>query len=104
MHRHKYVGRKLSLKKDQRRALLRGLVDSLILYEKIETTLAKAKEVVRIFDDLVTKAKKGDLSGKKTIFSFTLSKEGAQKLIFESSKAFEDRSSGFARIIKTGNR
>ena len=46
MHRHKYQGRKFHRERDQRRALLKGLADSLVKYESIETTLPKAKEIV----------------------------------------------------------
>ncbi|MDP4038491.1 MAG: 50S ribosomal protein L17 [bacterium] len=104
MHRHSYKGRKLSLKADQRRALLRGLVNSLILYERIETTMTKAKEIAPIFDRLVTKAKKGNLTNMRAVFSFSLSKTSAQKLIYELAEGFKDRNSGYTRIIKTGNR
>lgn len=104
MHRHQYKGRKLSLKKDQRRALMRGLIDSLILYEKIETTLTRAKEITPVFDDLVTKAKKGDLSSVRMVHSYVLSNAAAKKLITELAKGFSGRNSGYSRIIKTGSR
>jgi len=104
MHRHQYKGRKLSLKADQRRSLLRGLIDSLILYEEIETTFPRAKEVASIFDKLVSKAKKSDLPKKREVFSFGLSKAASQKLIYELVSSFQNRNSGYCQIIKTGNR
>jgi large subunit ribosomal protein L17 len=58
MHRHAYKGRKFGRERDQRRALIKGLADSLIKYESIETTLPKAKEIVPYTERLITKAKK----------------------------------------------
>ena len=58
MHRHGYRGRKLGRQRDQRRALLKGLATSLVMEERIETTLPKAKELVRYIEKLITKAKK----------------------------------------------
>lgn len=104
MHRHQYKGRKLSLKRDQRQALLRGLLDSLILYERIETTLTRAKELSPIFDKLVSKAKKGDLSSIRSVYAQTSSKVAAQKLIYDLSKGFTSRNSGYTRIIKIASR
>jgi large subunit ribosomal protein L17 len=104
VHRHQYKGRKLSLKKDQRRALIRGLIDSLILYERIETTLTRAKEITPVFDDLVTKAKRRDLSSVRMVHAYVLSDAAAQKLTTELVKGFSSRNSGYSRIIKTGGR
>ena len=55
MHRHGYQGRKLGRKRDQRRALLKSLADSLVLYESIETTFSKAKEVSPYVEKIITK-------------------------------------------------
>lgn len=54
MHRHGYKGRKLGRERDQRRALLKGLATSLVVEERIETTLPKAKELVRYIEKLIT--------------------------------------------------
>ena len=62
MHRHGYIGRKFGRKRDQRRALMKGLATSLVMHGKIETTQPKAKELVRYIEKLITKAKKGGLS------------------------------------------
>ena len=69
MHRHSYIGKKFSRTAAPRRAMMRSLLDSLILYERIETTEIKAKELAREFDKLVTKAKKGDLHNYRQILS-----------------------------------
>lgn len=64
MHRHGYKGRKFGRERDQRRALLKGLATSLVEHGSIETTLPKAKELVRYIEKLITKAKKGDLANR----------------------------------------
>ena len=104
MHRHAYNQRKLSLAAGPRRALVRGLIDSLILYERVETTEAKAKTIAPQFDRLVTKAKKGDLHNYRQIMSVTLSPIAAQKLHYELADSFKCREGGYTRIIKTGVR
>jgi large subunit ribosomal protein L17 len=104
MHRHAYNQRKLSLAAGPRRALVRGLIDSLILYERVETTEAKAKTIAPQFERLVTKAKKGDLHNYRQIMSVTLSPIAAQKLRYELADNFKSREGGYTRIIKTGVR
>ena len=104
MHRHAYNSRKLSLAAGPRRALLRGLIDSLILYERVETTEAKAKTLAPMFEQLVTKAKKGDLHNYRQIMSVTISPVAAQKLRYELADSFQSRQGGYTRIIKTGVR
>jgi large subunit ribosomal protein L17 len=104
MHRHGYQGRKLSLERDQRRALIRGQVTSLVLHEQITTTLAKAKEVAPQFERMVTKAKKGDLHNRRQIRSFLLTDKATEKLIAEIAPSFKDRDGGYTRILKAGNR
>ncbi len=104
MHRHAYKTRKLSKATGPRRALLRGLVDSLILYEKIETTEARAREIAPITEKLITKAKKQDLHNYRQILAAVSSPVAGQKLYYELAAGFEGRDGGYTRIIKTGNR
>jgi large subunit ribosomal protein L17 len=104
MHRHSYIGKKFSRTAGPRRAMMRGLVDSLILYERIETTEIKAKELSRIFDKLVTKAKKQDLHNYRQILSYTINPVAAEKLNNDLVKGFQDRDSGYTRVIKIGKR
>lgn len=104
MHRHAYQGKKLQRDRDQRRALLRGLVTSLVMYESIETTLAKAKAAAPYFERLVTKAKKGDLHSQRQTRSFLLTEVAAQKLMQELAPAFKQRTGGYTRVIKAGTR
>jgi large subunit ribosomal protein L17 len=104
MHRHSYIGKKLSRTAAPRRALMRGLIDSLILYERIETTEVKAKALAREFDKLVTKAKKGDLHNYRQVLATTINPVAAEKLFTDLCKGFQSRNSGYSRVIKTGRR
>lgn len=104
MHRHGYQGRKLHRERDQRDALIKGLADSLIKYESIETTLPKAKEVVPYLEKLITKAKKGDLHNRRQVISSLQTIASAHKLVDEIAPKLQGRSSGHLRIEKTALR
>lgn len=101
MHRHGYKGRKLHRERDQREALLKGLADSLIKYESIETTLPKAKEVVPYVEKLITKAKKGDLHSRRQVISSLHTIATAHKLVDEVAPKLSGRTSGHLRIERT---
>jgi large subunit ribosomal protein L17 len=104
MHRNGYKGRKFGREKDQRRALIKGLAESLIVYESIETTLHKAKELIPYTEKLVTKAKKGDLANRRMIISSLNTVESAAKLIEEIAPKLKSRNSGYLRIVKSSAR
>lgn len=104
MHRHGYKGRKFGREKDQRQALLKGLADSLIVHESIETTLPKAKELVPYTEKLITKAKKGGLHNRRMIIAKLQTIESAHKLVDEIAPKLSARVSGHLRITKTRNR
>lgn len=104
MHRHGYQGRKLHRERDQRRALVKGLADSLVKYESIETTLPKAKEVVPYVEKLITKAKKGDLHNRRQVVSSLQTVASAHKLVDEIAPKLSGRNSGHLRITKTVTR
>ncbi|CAN5143417.1 50S ribosomal protein L17 [soil metagenome] len=104
MHRHGYQGRKLHRERDQREALLKGLADSLVKYESIETTLPKAKEVVPYIEKLITKAKKGDLHNRRQVISGLQTIASAHKLVDEIAPKLMGRVSGHVRITKTVTR
>lgn len=104
MHRHGYQGRKLHRERDQRNALIKGLADSLIKYESIETTLPKAKEVVPYVEKLITKAKKGDLHNRRQVVSSLQTVASAHKLVDEIAPKLSARVSGHLRIVKTSLR
>jgi large subunit ribosomal protein L17 len=101
MHRHGYQGRKLHRERDQREALVKGLADSLVKYESIETTLPKAKEVVPYVEKLITKAKKGDLHNRRQIIAELQTIEAAHKLVDQIAPKLVGRTSGHLRIEKT---
>lgn len=101
MHRHGYQGRKFHRERDQRRALLKGLADSLVKYESIETTLPKAKEVVPYVEKLITKAKRGDLHQRRQVLSSLQTTASAHKLVDEIAPKLGARNSGHLRIEKT---
>lgn len=102
MHAHYHTVSKLSRKIGPRKAVMKGLLESLVLYERIETTEAKAKAVKPAFDKLVTKAKRGNLHDVRMIHAELGSKVAAEKLTQELIHGFEDRNSGYTRLTKTG--
>lgn len=104
MHRHGYQGRKLHRETDQRRALIKGLADSLVIHGRIETTLPKAKEVQPYLEKLITKAKKNDLHNRRQIISSLMTLEAAHKLVDDIAPKLKGRNSGYLRIKKTINR
>ena len=104
MHRHQYKGRKLHRERDQREALVKGLADSLVKYESIETTLPKAKEVVPYVEKLITKAKKGDLHNRRQVIDDLQTVASAHKLVDEIAPKLKGRTSGHLRIEKTRTR
>lgn len=104
MHRHGYKGTKFGRERDQRRALLKSLADSLVLYESIETTLPKAKEVASYTEKLITKAKKGDLHNRRQVIEGLSTKEAAHKLVDEISPKLTSRGSGYFRVVRTSVR
>jgi large subunit ribosomal protein L17 len=104
MHRHGYKGRKLHRERDQRDALIKGLAESLVVYESIETTLPKAKELVPYAEKLITKAKKGDLHNRRQVVAGLHTVASAHKLVDEIAPKLTHRSSGHLRIKKTSFR
>lgn len=101
MHRHGYQGRKFHRERDQRRALIKGLADSLIKYESIETTLPKAKEIVPYVEKLITKAKKGDLHNRRLVIADLQTVASAHKLVDEIAPKLGGRNSGHLRVERT---
>jgi len=104
MHRHGYKGRKLNRERDQREALLKGLADSLVKYQTIETTLPKAKEIVPYVEKLITKAKKNDLHNRRQVISGLQTIASAHKLVDEIAPKLAGRDSGHLRIVRTKTR
>ena len=103
MHRHGYKGRKFGRETDQRSALLRGLMCSLIKYQSITTTLAKAKEIRRPTEKLITLAKKGDLASRRLIIARLDDMEIATLLDDKIAPQIK-RDSGYLKIEHAGFR
>ncbi len=104
MHRHGYKGRKLHRETDQRLALIKGLANSLVLNLKIETTHAKAKEVLPYVERLITKAKIGDLHNRRQVIAGLQTLTAANKLFDDIAPKLKKRTSGFLRIKKVSLR
>jgi large subunit ribosomal protein L17 len=105
--KHQKAGRKFSRIRKQRRALIKSLIDSLILKEKMTTTEAKAKELKGIVDKIINKAKKIDDSSKVAVIrdlSKKISSKSVKKLSGDLIKRFEGRKSGYTRVFKLGRR
>ncbi len=96
-------GRKLSRKRNQRRALLKTVVSALFLREKIKTTEAKAKEVSGFAEKSITRAKISDLSSRRLLARY-FSPKIVKKLINEIGPKYKERKGGYTRIIKLGPR
>lgn len=103
MHRHGYKGRKFGRETDQRRALLRGLMCSLIKYQSITVTLARAKELRRSAEKLITIAKKGGLANRRLLISRLDNLEVADLLVDVIAQQIK-RDSGYLRIERSGFR
>lgn len=101
--RHKKKGRKFGRERNQRRAFLKGLVRSFVLHGRIETTLPRAKEAQRAAERLVTTAKKGTLSARRSA-ARVLGPTLANKLFTEISPKFAARAGGYTRITKVRSR
>jgi len=83
------------------RALLKGLATSLVEHGKIETTLPKAKELVRYIEKLITKAKKGDLANRRMVIAGLSTQSAAFKLVDEVAPQLKNRTSGHVRVERT---
>ena len=103
MHRHGYKGRKFGRETDQRTALTRGLMRSLFKYKSINTTLAKAKEIRRPAEKLITIAKKGDLASRRLVIARLDDQFIGNDLIDNIAPQIK-RNSGYLKIERAGFR
>jgi large subunit ribosomal protein L17 len=102
---HRVDGRKLGRKTGPRLALYRNLTVSVLRYERVRTTEAKAKEVQGRIEKAITLAKRGDLSARRAVVSdFPNEPLVVTKLFDEIAPKYADRTSGFTRIVKIGAR
>ena len=96
--------RKLGRPTDQRKAMLRNLVTSLLENGKIETTITRAKETRSIAEKMITLGKRGDLHARRQALSYITKKEVVVKLFDEIAPQYEDRKGGYTRILRMGPR
>ncbi len=99
--RHKHGYRKLNRTSSHRAALLKNLAIALTKEERIETTLAKAKELRRYYEKLITKAAKGDFNAHRAVFAQLQDKACTNKLVTEIAPKYAERNGGYTRIVKT---
>lgn len=97
--RHLKKGRKFSRKRDQRKAFLKGLLEALILHEKIKTTLARAKELKPLIERKVSVAKNKSLSNIR-LLRRSLSEKAVKKLVDDIAPRFSSVNGGYVKIIK----
>ena len=102
--RHKLAYRKLNRTSEHRKALFKNMLNSLIKYEQITTTLPKAKELKPQIDKVITLGKKNSLASKKNLFAQLQSKSSVDKLVKNLSQRYGKRNGGYSRVIRAGFR
>ena len=102
--RHGIGYRKLNKTGEHRKALFKNMLNSLIKYEQITTTLPKAKELKPLIDKVITIGKKNNLSNKKRLFSKLQDKNSVNKVFDVLSTRYEKRLGGYSRVLKAGFR
>ncbi|MGH9504578.1 MAG: 50S ribosomal protein L17 [Terriglobales bacterium] len=100
--RHKVAGWKLGRNTSHRRSLLRNLVTSLMLEERIETTVPKAKAMRPLVEKMITLGKRGDLSARRQALAYLMTSAAVDKLFDTIAPRFGDREGGYLRIVRLG--
>lgn len=102
--RHRASFRKLNMRPKHRKAMFRNMVTSLFQHEVIETTIAKAKELRRFADRMITYGKRQDHFGRVKILSYVRTEEVSRKVWNDLAERFRDRHGGYVRVLRTRNR
>ncbi len=102
--RHRAQVKHFSRSPNARKALMRGLVTSLVEHERIKTTVPKAKELRRHVERAITAGRKGDVAATRTLLSKFPNRETVSKIVNDLSVRFKERPGGYTRILKLGNR
>ncbi len=102
--RHRKAVKKLGRTASHRKAMFRNMVTSLFKYEKIVTTDAKAKELRRLAEKMITIGKKGNLHAVRQAMTVIRDRTTAKKLFDDLAKRYENRQGGYTRIVKLGYR
>ena len=100
--RHRNAGFKLGRNTSHRRALLRNLVTSVLVEDRVETTVAKAKAVRPHVEKMITLGKKGDLHSRRQALSFLRTDDAVKRLFDTVAPRYGDRQGGYLRIVRTG--
>lgn len=102
--RHKVDGKLFGRTANQRKALLKGIVSSLLEHQRIETTLIKAKEARQIAEKMITLGIRGDLHSKRLALSYIPNRTVIANLFKDIAPRFSGRNGGYLRIVRTRNR
>jgi large subunit ribosomal protein L17 len=102
--RHRKSGRQLNRNSSHRKAMFKNMANSLILHETIKTTLPKAKELRRVIEPLITRAKADSVANRRHIFSKLRDDAMVAKLFTQLGPFYQDRPGGYIRILKAGFR
>jgi len=102
--RHRKSGSRLGRSSAHRQAMFRNMVTSLLEQERIQTTDAKAKEIRRLADRMITLGKRGDLHARRQALSVIRSKDVTAKVFGELAARYRDRPGGYTRVLKLGSR
>lgn len=102
--RHRKAGNKLGRNTSHRRALLRNLVTSILVEDRVETTLAKAKAVRPLVEKMITLGKKGDVHSRRQALAYMMTDESVTRLFATVAPRYTDRQGGYLRIVKAGFR
>lgn len=102
--RHRISGKKLGRSRNERKALFKNLISSLIIHGEIKTTEAKVKAIKRLVDKLVTRAKQQNLHSRRLLIAFFQNKKVVNKLVDEIAPKFKNRPGGFTRALRLGKR
>ena len=100
--RHKVAGYKLGRNTAHRRSLLRNLVTSLIVEERIETSVPKAKAMRPLVEKMITLGKQGDLAARRQAAAYLMTDDSVRKLFDTVAPRFGDRNGGYTRIVRIG--
>ena len=102
--RHNKSGKRLGRNTPHRNAMLRNMVTSLLDHEKITTTDARAKELRKVVDRMITLGKRGDLHARRQVLNVIRDQKVVAKLFEQIGPRYKDRPGGYTRIIKVGSR
>ena len=102
--RHRKAGNKLGRNTSHRRALLRNMVTSVVVEDRIETTLAKAKAVRPLVEKMITLGKRGDVHARRQAAAYLMTPDSVTRLFATVAPRYGDRNGGYLRIVRTGFR